>query len=78
MNKKMIPILSYIVAALFVILAIMYFMTPANHLSTFIPGHDATLDKPHFKHGVAALLIAVGCVAFGWFQGGPKKSSQEN
>lgn len=74
----MITILSYIVAALFVILAVVYFMTPANHLPAFMPGHDAAMTKTHFKHGLAALLLAFGCIAFGWFQSGPKKSAQEN
>lgn len=75
MNKKLIPTFSYIVAALFVILAVVYFTTPADHLPAFMPGHDAAMTRTHFKHGLAALFLGFGCIAFGWFQGGPKKSA---
>ena len=76
MNKKTLAILAYVVSALLVVVAVIYFTQPANHLPAFFPGHDAASDKVHFKHGLAAILLALGGVAFGWFQTGPK-SPQE-
>lgn len=77
MNKKVIAILAYVVAVVFLAVAIFYFVTPADKLPAFMPGHDVTMTKVHFKHGLAALLLAIAAAAFGWFQGGPQKSAQE-
>jgi hypothetical protein len=38
MNKKYISLVLYVVAALFLIVAIIYFVEPANHLPSFFPG----------------------------------------
>ena len=78
MSKKAIVLLAYVAAVLLAILALVYFTTPANHLPSFLPGHDTTVTKTHMKHGIAALLLALGCVALGWFQGGPKSSQNES
>jgi hypothetical protein len=77
MNKKALVISTYLVAALLVVAALVYFTVPADQLPAFLPGHDASMTKPHSKHGIAAILLALGCVVFAWFQGG-SKSSQEN
>lgn len=60
-----------------VIIAAVYFVKPANALPGFFPGHDATLTRTHFKHGVAALLLGLACFAFAWFQSGKKSTKQE-
>ena len=77
MNKKLLVSMAYVLAALFVLLAIFYFVTPADKLPHFLPGYDATMTAAHVKHGLACLVLALGCGAFAWFQGGPKKSAQQ-
>ena len=72
MNKKTLSLLGYAACALFVVIGIVYFITPANHLPIFFPGHDASETKTHFKHGLAAIFLAMGAAAFAWFQSGPK------
>ena len=49
----------YLLALLLIILAGVYFFVPANSLPSFIPGYDATMNTVHFKHGVAAFVVAV-------------------
>jgi hypothetical protein len=29
----------------------------------------------HTKHGIAAVVVALACFAFAWFQSGPKTAS---
>ncbi len=77
MNKKTLIILAYVVAAIFAILAFIYFTTPANQLPGFIPGHDIAETKVHIKHGLAALFLALGSVAFAWFQSGPRSAQKQ-
>lgn len=72
MNKKTLATLAYVVSALLVVVAVIYFTQPANQLPAFFPGHDAASHNIHFKHGLAAVVLALGGVAFAWFQSGPK------
>lgn len=52
-------------------LAVLYFVSTADALPSFIPGHEAGSSHHHVKHGVAAAIVAVGCFVFAWFQSGP-------
>ena len=58
-------------------LAILYFVDSADALPSFIPGHEAGSAHHHIKHGIAALLLALGCFAFAWFQTGPAHGSRD-
>jgi hypothetical protein len=51
-------------------LAVIYFVDSASALPSFIPGHQAGSAHHHIKHGIAALLLGVGCLVFAWFQTG--------
>jgi hypothetical protein len=76
MNKNTLSIAGYVVAAVLVLIGIMYFMTPSDQLPAFMPGYDMASTKVHTKHGLAAVMLALGAVAFSWFQKGPR-SPQE-
>jgi predicted tellurium resistance membrane protein TerC len=76
MNDKTLTYLAYALAAVLLIVGVVYFTQAANHLPHFFPGYSETETKTHFKHGVAAIFLALGAVAFGWFKSGPK-STQE-
>jgi Na+/H+ antiporter NhaD/arsenite permease-like protein len=62
-----------------VIVAIVYFVEPAHSLPSFFPGHvsasNSEASHHHTKHGIAALVVALACFAFAWFQSGPKTES---
>ena len=54
------------------VIAVLYFVEPAKSLPGFLPGHEAGSSHHHVKHGIAALVVALGAFAFAWFQGGPR------
>jgi hypothetical protein len=62
-----------------IVVAIVYFLTPEHALPAFFPGHVAAgspeANGHHTKHGIAALVVALACFAFAWFQTGPKARS---
>lgn len=78
MKKILIVILSVIAVLVFVVLGIEYFSHAANQLPHWLPGYDPAETKVHTKHGLAAIVLALGAAAFGWFQSGPKPSDQDS
>jgi hypothetical protein len=52
-------------------IAVIYWAEPAKSLPSFFPGHEAGSTHHHVKHGIAALVVALGCFVFAWFQSGP-------
>ena len=48
-----------LIGVLFLIAAVLYFITPAANLPGFLPGHEAGVMTPHTKHGILALALAV-------------------
>jgi uncharacterized membrane protein HdeD (DUF308 family) len=65
-----------VIGVLLIVVAIVYFAEPAKSLPSFFPGHVSALsseaDHHHTKHGIAAVVVALACFAFAWFQTGPK------
>jgi Na+/H+ antiporter NhaD/arsenite permease-like protein len=74
LRKLIVP--AVILGVVLVVVAIVYFAEPAKSLPSFFPGHlsasSSEADHHHTKHGIAALVLALGCFAFAWFQTGPK------
>ncbi len=74
LRKLIIP--AVVLGVLLVIIAIIYFVEPAHSLPSFFPGHvsasDSEANHHHSKHGIAAIVVALACFAFAWFQSGPK------
>ena len=77
LRKLAIP--AVVLGVLLIVVAIVYFVTPEHSLPSFFPGHSsassAEANHHHTKHGIAALVVAVACFAFAWFQTGPKTST---
>lgn len=77
LRKLIIP--AIVLGVVLVIIAIAYFVEPAHSLPSFFPGHvsasDSEANHHHTKHGIAALVVALACFAFAWFQSGPKTSA---
>ena len=62
------PLIAGLLGVVFLALAAVYFLTPAGSLPSFLPGFEAGVGKPHFKHGLGSLVLAVALFAFAWFQ----------
>ncbi|HEY3828696.1 MAG TPA: hypothetical protein VGL57_05820 [Solirubrobacteraceae bacterium] len=80
LRKLIVP--AVIVGVLLIVVAIVYFVTPEKSLPSFFPGHvspsSPEADHHHSKHGIAALIVALACFAFAWFQTGPKTQTAES
>lgn len=64
-----------VLAVLFLALAVYYWVTPAQSLLHFMPGYEAGATQTHFKHGLAALILAIGCGVLVWFTTGKKPAA---
>jgi hypothetical protein len=61
---------------LFVFLAVLYWITPAENLPTFMPGYEAGVITTHFKHGLASLIVGLLFFIFAWFGSGKKEENE--
>ena len=59
-----------ILGVVFLVIAIVYWTMDAGSLPSFFPGHEAGSNDVHFKHGLAAAVVAAACFIFAWFQTG--------
>jgi len=59
----------------FVIIAIVYLMTPAKSLPSFMPGFEAGSLTIHYKHAIGSLILGFALFAFAWFKGAPEKAA---
>jgi Na+/H+ antiporter NhaD/arsenite permease-like protein len=77
-NLRKLVVPAVIVGVVLIVVAVVYFVTPAHSLPSFFPGHvsatSAEASHHHTKHGIAALIVALACFAFAWFQTGPKSA----
>lgn len=75
-NLRKLVVPAVVVGVLLIVVAIVYFVTPEHSLPSFFPGHTSAssteANHHHSKHGIAALVVALACFAFAWFQTGPK------
>ena len=66
--RTVIVAVEVVVGLAFVALAALYWLTPAGELPAFVPGFVAGSTKPHFNHGLGALVIGLAVLVFAWFR----------
>ncbi len=66
--KAAVIFITIVIGLAFVGLAGLYWLTPADHLPAFVPGYDPESTKPHFTHGLGALMIALVAFAAAWLR----------
>jgi hypothetical protein len=75
LRKLLVPA-AVLLGLLLIAVAVIYFVQPEHSLPSFFPGHASTgsaeANHHHTKHGIAALVVALACFAFAWFQSGPR------
>ena len=64
-----------ILAIVCIIAGIVYFTETAANLPGFMPGHLAHSAKHHYKHGVAAITVAIVALAAAWLTTAPDRTS---
>lgn len=63
-----------VIGILLIVVAVVYWVSTADALPSFFPGHAAGSSHHHIKHGIAAALLGLGALTFAWFQtGGPRQ-----
>ncbi len=72
-NRKLI-LPAVVLGIVLIVIAIISWVSTASSLPSFFPGHQAGSGTHHFKHGIAAFLLGLACLAFAWFQTGPPRS----
>jgi NADH:ubiquinone oxidoreductase subunit 5 (subunit L)/multisubunit Na+/H+ antiporter MnhA subunit len=81
-NLRKLVVPAVILGVALIAIAVVYFVEPAHSLPSFFPGHvsagEAEANHHHTKHGIAALILALACFAFAWFQTGPKARSEDS
>ncbi|MCW3030657.1 MAG: hypothetical protein JWM66_790 [Solirubrobacterales bacterium] len=74
LRKLILP--AVLLGVLLIVVAVIYFVEPAHSLPSFFPGHvsatSSEANHHHTKHGIAAIVVALACFAFAWFQTGPR------
>ncbi len=75
--RKWLVALAVVLGIALIVVAVVYWVEPADSLPSFFPGHEAGSDHHHVKHGIAAFLVGLACLAFAWFNTGPKQRSTE-
>ncbi len=63
-----------LIAAVCVVIAIVYFSRTADALPGFLPGHQTGSTRHHTKHGIALLGLAVLSLIGAWFTTAPAKN----
>ncbi|MGZ4174442.1 MAG: hypothetical protein ACXVQR_08180 [Solirubrobacteraceae bacterium] len=73
-NRKLI-LPAVLLGIILIVIAIIYWVSTANDLPSFFPGHQAGSSTHHAKHGIAAFLLGLACFVLAWFQTGPAGGS---
>jgi UDP-N-acetylmuramyl pentapeptide phosphotransferase/UDP-N-acetylglucosamine-1-phosphate transferase len=72
-NRRALVVVAVVLGIVLIAIAIVYWVEPARSLPSFFPGHEAGSGHHHTKHGIAAFLLGLACLAFAWFNTGPKR-----
>lgn len=75
--RKWLVALAVILGLVLIVIAVIYWAEPAGSLPSFFPGHEAGSHHHHVKHGIASFLVGLACLAFAWFNTGPKKRADQ-
>jgi len=78
-NLRRLVLPAVLLGILLIVVAVVYFVTTADSLPSFFPGHvsanSSEAGHHHTKHGIAALVLALACFVFAWFQSGPSEKT---
>jgi amino acid permease len=77
-RRLLITVAGIVLGVLLVVIGVVYVTQTANNLPSFFPGHvaDAT-TLHHYRHAIAAFVLALGAFALAWFSSGPASAKQK-
>ena len=62
-------IAAIILGLILAVVAVVYFVVPAESLPGFFPGFEAGSARVHVKHGIVSAIGAVVLFGIGWWAG---------
>ena len=71
-QRTVLGTLAILIGLLFIAIAIVYWLEPADALPGFMPGHEAGSIVHHYKHGVLAFVVGLASFIVARFLFGPK------
>jgi hypothetical protein len=60
-------LIATLLGVILIVVAVVYFVLPADSLPGFFPGHEAGVTRMHYKHGIASGVVGVILLAAGWW-----------
>jgi hypothetical protein len=73
-NDRWLAVLSAIVGIALIVVGVIYIALNEHQIPSFFPGHVShPSSHHHVKHGIAAILLGLACLAFAWFRTGPRE-----
>jgi hypothetical protein len=65
-----------VVGVALIAVGVYYWVTPAESLASFVPGHLAGSTHHHLKHGLLALILGVLSLLGAWMVSGRRAEQQ--
>ena len=73
-NDRLLAVLAAIVGIALIVVGVIYIALNEHDIPSFFPGHVShPASHHHVKHGIAAILLGLACLAFAWFRTGPRQ-----
>ena len=73
-NDRLLAALAALVGLALIAVGIIYIALNEHDIPSFFPGHVShPASHHHVKHGIAAILLGLACLAFAWFRTGPRE-----
>ena len=72
-NNRVLAVVAAIVGIALIVVGVIYIALNEHDIPSFFPGHVSHASSHHHaKHGIAAILLGLACLAFAWFRTGPR------
>jgi hypothetical protein len=72
-NDRLLAALAAILGVALIVVGVVYIALNEHDIPSFFPGHVSHASSHHHvKHGIAAILLGLACLAFAWFRTGPR------
>ncbi len=75
-NDRLLAALAGLLGLALIAVGVIYLALNEHDIPSFFPGHVShPASHHHVKHGIAAILLGLACLAFAWFRTGPREQT---
>jgi amino acid permease len=73
-SNRLLVIGAAVLGIALIVVGVIYIAETEHNIPSFFPGHSSQPSSHHHvKHGIAAILLGLACLAFAWFRTGPRQ-----